>query len=272
MEALMAVFENKTLRKLRNGEAALGFSIRHLHGAVPSLMARAAGFDWLFIDTEHSKTTIQEAAETAAAALSTGVTPIVRVCKGQYADASRLLDNGAMGIVMPHITSAAEAREMVNTLRYPPLGHRGWAGIQPSFGLMPKPTLEMEAVLNKEIMLVAMIESPEGIAEAEAIAEIEGIDVLLIGCSDLTIEMGISGQLEHPQLQEAFASVGKACAKHGKTMGVAGVESEAIAKKYIEAGARFALVCSDHALLLNGTRERTRKLREMLGETPPKTA
>lgn len=264
----MAVFENKTLRKLRSGQPALGLSTRHLIGTVPSLMAAAAGFDWLFIDTEHSKTTIYDAAETAAAALSTGVTPIVRVCKGQLSDATRLLDNGAMGIVMPHVATAEEAAEMVQALRYPPLGHRGWGGVQPVFGFVPQPTLELEPILNDQIMLVAMLESPEGIENADAIAATEGIDVLFIGCSDLTIEMGISGQLEHPRLQAAFATVAEACKRHGKAMGVAGIENETIVKKYIDLGAHFALVASDHALLLNGTRQRVERLRGMLDGAP----
>ena len=116
----MPVIENKTLRRLREGKNAIGFGVRHLHGAVPSLIAAAAGFDWLFIDTEHGHLTIAEASETCLSALSTGVTPIVRVCHGALTEATRLLDNGAMGIIVPHVATPAEAHEIAEALHITP--------------------------------------------------------------------------------------------------------------------------------------------------------
>ena len=85
---------------------------------------RSAGFDWLFLDLEHSALSIETAAQIAVAALDAGIAPIVRVPNGEYSIATRLLDNGALGIVVPHVETADEARMIVEKLRYPPQGHR----------------------------------------------------------------------------------------------------------------------------------------------------
>jgi 2-keto-3-deoxy-L-rhamnonate aldolase RhmA len=119
--------------------------------------------------------------------------------------------------------------------------------------------------LNRNTMLVCMIESLEGLANADAIAAVEGVDVLFIGTSDLTAELGISGQMGHPKVIAAYEAVGAACKKHGKTLGMGGVYDEENAARYVGMGARFLLTGSDHSYIISGADQRINFFRGLPG-------
>ncbi len=252
----MPVFENNTKRKLKAGELALGFGVHHLRTSATAALAAATGHDWLFIDMEHGAFSVQEATQLCLAALPTGVTPLVRVAADALDEGTRCLDNGAMGVVIPHVDTPEHARQIARAFRYPPLGRRSWGGPAVAFGFRAPGNAEAQAVLNAEIMVVAMIESPEGVKNAAAIAAVEGIDALLIGTSDLSAEMGISGQIGHARIAEAYQTVGDACRANGKALGMGGVYDTETARRYIKGGARFVLTGSDHTYLMAGAQAR----------------
>ncbi len=253
----MAIVRNTTKVRLNAGQIALGFGVHHLRTVATPTIAAATGHDWLFIDSEHGAFTVQETTQLCLAALPTGVTPIVRVCAGAIDEATRALDNGALGIVVPHVDTAVEAKRIATAFHYPPMGRRSWGGPAALFGFRPPSNAEAQAAIDAEILTVVMIESPEAVANADAIAAVEGIDVLFIGTSDLTAEMGISGQIGHAKVIDAYRTVGDACRKHGKTLGMGGVYDEANAARYVGMGARFILSGSDHSYLLSGANQRS---------------
>src|SRR5438270_635016 len=191
-EGIMPLVENRTKLKLKNNELALGFGVHHLRTAATAMLAAAADHDCLFIDMEHGAHSVHEATQLCIAALPTGVTPIVRICAGALDEGTRCLDNGALGVIVPHVDTAERAKEIARAFRYPPLGTRSWGGPPAAFGYRAPGNAEAQAALNKTILVVAMIESPQAVANAKEIAAVEGIDALLIGTSDLTAEMGIS--------------------------------------------------------------------------------
>lgn len=260
----MSFVQNTTKRKLREGGIALGFGVHHLRTVATPMLAAATGHDWLFIDTEHGAFSIQEATQLCLAALPLGITPLVRICAGALDEGTRALDNGALGIVVPHVNTAEQARDVAQAFHYPPRGHRSWGGPPAIFGFQPPGSAEAQAIANDEILIAAMIESPEAVENAESIAEVEGIDALLIGTSDLTAEMGISGQMAHPRVQEAYRRVGAACAKHGKFLGMGGVYDRENAARYLGMGARLILAGSDHLYLSAGAAARTSFLRNAI--------
>ena len=257
----MSLIENAAKRKMQSGDVALGFGVHHLRTAAVPMLAKASGHDWLFIDTEHGAFSVQEATQICLAALPHGVTPIVRVCAGALDEGTRALDNGALGIVVPHVDTAKEARRIAEAFRYPPVGHRSWGGPPAAYGFQPPPVAEAQKALNDEILVVAMIESPEAVANADAIAAVDGIDVLLIGTSDLTAEMGVSGQLGHPDVIAAYQTVIDAARKHGKFAGMGGVYDQENAQRYIAMGAQFILSGADHSYIMAGAKARTDFLR-----------
>lgn len=257
----MALPPNALRRRLDEGGLALGFGVHHLRGAAVGMIAAASGFDWLFIDLEHGALSVDDAAQISIAALSQGVTPVVRVCTDALHEATRCLDNGAMGVVIPHVDTAEWAQEVVRACRFPPVGNRSWGGPPFAYGLRAVAAAEAQAALNREILLVCLLETPTAIANAEAIAAVPGVDALMIGTSDLTATMGIPGEIGHPEVRRAYAAVAAACARHGKVLGMGGVYDEVVAPDYVALGARLILGGSDHALLTAGAARRAAFLR-----------
>jgi 2-keto-3-deoxy-L-rhamnonate aldolase RhmA len=252
----MALTINTTRQRLKAGKMALGFGVHHLRTVAAPVLAAASGHDWMFIDTEHGAFSMQETTQLCIAALPTGVTPIVRVCAGAIDEATRALDNGALGIVVPHVDTAAQAKRIADAFHYPPMGHRSWGGPPAVYGYVPPATVEAQAAINAEILTIVMLESPEAIANADAIAAVPGVDVLFIGTSDLTAELGISGQMGHSKVIEAYQRTGDACRSHGKVLGMGGVYDEENASRYVAMGARFLLTGSDHSYLMAGANQR----------------
>ena len=116
---------------------------------------------------------------------------------------------------------------------------------------------EAQKAINDEILTVVMLESPEAVKNAEDIAEVDGVDVLLIGTSDLSSELGIAGQMGHQKIIDAYETVAAACRKHGKVLGMGGVYDEENASRYVGMGARFVLTGSDHNYMLMGANTRS---------------
>ena len=143
------------------------------------------------------------------------------------------------------------------------MGSRSWGGPSALFGYKAPGAAEAQAAINPEILVVAMIESTEGLANAAGIAAVEGIDGLLIGTSDLTAEMGISGQILHPRVEDAYRSVGAACRKAGKFLGMGGVYELDAMKRYVDLGARFILTGSDHGYILAGATLQSASVRKL---------
>ncbi len=253
----MALTINTTRQRLKAGKMALGFGVHHLRSVAAPILAAGTGHDWMFIDAEHGAFNIQEITQLCIAALPTGVTPIVRVCAGALDEATRALDNGALGIVVPHVDTAADAKRIAAAFYYPPMGHRSWGGPPAIYGYQAPATAEAQAAINNEILTIVMLESPVAIENAEAIAAVPGVDVLFIGTSDLTTELGISGQMGHSDVIEAYRTVGEACRKFGKVLGMGGVYDEENASRYVAMGARFLLTGSDHSYIMSGASQRS---------------
>jgi 2-keto-3-deoxy-L-rhamnonate aldolase RhmA len=257
----MTLLAQDALSRIRSGQLALGFGVHHLRGAAVPMLARAAGFDFLFIDAEHGAIATPEISQIAIAALGLGVVPIVRVCAGALDEGTRALDNGALGLVVPHVDTPEEARRLVEAFRFAPMGHRSAGGANAAFGYRPPPAAEAQKALNAEILIIPMIETPQAVQNAEAIAAIPGIDALLIGTNDLVLEMGLPGQIGHERVREAYETVGVACRRHNKVLGMGGVYDEELARRYIGLGARLVLGGNDHGLLLGAATQRAGFLR-----------
>jgi len=257
----MPLLCSEALNRIRSGGLTLGLGVHHLRGAAVPLLARAAGYDWLFIDSEHGTITPHDISQICLAALPVGVAPIVRVCTGALDEGTRALDNGALGIIVPHVDTPEQARRLVDAFRFAPLGHRSTGGPPAQFGYRPPGAAELQRTLNAEVLVIPMIETPQAVENAEAIAAIAGIDALLIGTNDLSLEMGIPGQVGHERVRAAYRQVAAACRKHGKVLAMGGVYDQELASLYIGMGARMILAGSDHNLLLEAATRRAEFLR-----------
>jgi 2-keto-3-deoxy-L-rhamnonate aldolase RhmA len=253
---------NIARERLERGELSLGVGIRIVRTVEIAKAMMSAGLDWLFIDLEHGALSIETASQIAVAALDAGISPIVRIPNGEFSIATRLLDNGALGIVVPHVETADEARLIVEKLRYPPQGRRAVFSSVPQLDFKPMQPADM-AALNAANLITVMLESPTAIDNAPEIAAVPGIDVLLIGTNDLCVEMGIPGELGHAKVTAAYECMIAACRKHGKWPGMGGIYDEPLMQRYIGMGARFILAGGDLGFLLGAATDRTEFLRKM---------
>jgi len=222
------------------------------------------GYDWLFIDMEHNSMDIDIASQISVAAQDAGITPIVRVPDFAHHHATRVLDCGAMGIVFPHVDDATTAQRLVSNCLYPPKGHRSMTGVLPQLDFKQKPIAEVAKLINDNMLIVIMLESPEAISNVDSIAEVEGVDVILIGTNDLCMEMGIPGDYNNPKVKEAYRKVIEACKKHGKTPGMGGVYNEELMSEYIGMGMKFILSGSDLSFMMQSASQRSNKLRSFV--------
>ena len=256
----MTTVGNLARERLERGELSLGVGIRVIGGVEIAKAMKSVGFDWLFIDLEHGALSIETVSQMCVAALDIGISPLVRVPNGEYSLATRLLDNGAVGIVVPHVETAQEASRIADRLRYPPQGHRGVFSMMPQFEY--KPTADFTTSLNNSNLIAVMLESAAAIDNAEAIAAVPGIDVLLIGTNDLCIEMGVPGELGHAKIVDSYERMIAACRKHAKWPGMGGVYDEELMRRYIDMGARFILSGSDLGFLMDSASRRLSLLRK----------
>jgi 4-hydroxy-2-oxoheptanedioate aldolase len=247
---VMQKLVNVAKDRLAQGGLALGMGVRAVRGVEVARIMKTAGYDFLFIDLEHGATSVETAAAISVAALDAGICPIVRVPHDELPLGARCLDAGALGIVIPHVDSAEEARTMADAFRFAPLGHRSIGGAYPQFGFAPASAQQVVSGLNQATLVVAMIETPRAVEKVDAIAAVPGIDVLLMGTNDLCLEWDIPGQLDSERVVAAIDAVVGACRKHGKWPGLGGVYGKELMQRYIGRGMRFVLAGNDISLLL----------------------
>jgi 2-keto-3-deoxy-L-rhamnonate aldolase RhmA len=249
-EKCMSLVPNHALAQLRAGKLAVGLGVRNARTVDIAQIAKTCGFDWLFVDGEHSSMDLDTAAQISGASLAVGVTPLVRVAGLEHWHASRILDNGAQGVVFPHIDTHAEAERAAAHCRFPPVGKRSMGGGLQQVGFAPLPVGEVARAVNEQTMVVVMIESPQGVANADEIASVKGVDALLVGTNDLCFEMGIPGQFNDPRVADAYQRVIGACRKHGKHAGMGGMYTPELIQRYVEMGVRLVLSGNDFSLLM----------------------
>ena len=255
---------NPAKARLSQGELAIGMGVRGLRTVEVARVMKTAGYDFLFIDLEHGPTSVETAYSISVAALDAGIAPLIRVPHGELALGTRCLDGGGLGVVIPHVDAVEEARAMVDAFKFGPIGHRSISGGYPHFGFASVGAKDVVTALNDATLVVAMLETPRAIENAEQIAAVPGIDVLLLGTNDLCLELGIPGQLEHERVVNAIDAVVRVCQKHGKWPGLGGVYGKDLAKRYISRGMRFVLAGNDLGMLLAAAQDQQTFFRSCL--------
>jgi 4-hydroxy-2-oxoheptanedioate aldolase len=259
------VLRNHMKEKLARGEVVSSITVRLVRGIEIARIAKTAGFDSLYVDLEHSSFSLETTGQICMAALAAGITPLVRV--PSVAAVSRVLDGGALGIIAPHVRSAADARAYVAAAKFPPLGERSAAGPLPHLHYRSFPAAEADAALNEATLLMVQFESAEAIANAEEIAAVDGVDMVMIGTNDLLADWGLAGQYEHPRVREAYAATIAACRRHGKHVGVGGLASRPqLAAEFVRMGARYVSTGTDLGFLLAACAAKAKEVRDMAVE------
>ena len=234
-------FPNHFKKDLLAGKRLIG-CWSSLSNAITTEILGVAGFDWLLLDGEHAPNDVATFVPQLMALKDSRSAPVVRPSWNNTVEIKRLLDSGFYNFLIPFIQSAEEARQAVAATRYPPMGIRGVSVSQRSnrFGTVPNYFAEV----NDHICVGVQIESRAGVADAGAIAAVDGVDCLFVGPSDLAAGYGHLGNAAHPEVQAAIASVFADAKAHGKPSGIL-APIEADARRYMEMGATFVAVGSD---------------------------
>jgi len=258
------IIHNIVKDKLARDEVVASMTVRLVRGVEIARLAATAGFDMIYIDLEHSTLTLEATGQICQAALSAGVTPMVRVPANTPDQIQRVLDAGALGIIAPGVRSAEEARAIVAASKFAPLGERGAGGPLPQLEFRSFPAAEANAAVNGATMVIVQFESAEAIDKAEDIASVEGVDMVLIGVNDLLAGLGLPGQFEHPKVRDAYAQTIAACRKYGKHVGVGGLSTRPqLAAEFIAMGARLLSTGTDIQFLSAAMAEKARQVREI---------
>jgi 2-keto-3-deoxy-L-rhamnonate aldolase RhmA len=250
---------------MRAGDVALGMIVRLARSADIARIAKASGHDFIFIDGQHSLFSVETVGHIAQTALAIGVAPLVRVRSCDDPSTSVILDNGATGIIFPDVNSADDARRAVAACKFPPIGKRSVSGGYPNFDFRAVPLTQAVPALNDSTLVVCMIETVEGLANVEAIAAVDGVDVIHVGCNDLLTAMGLPGKFGCPEIVAAIAHVIAAAKKHGKFAGLGGERDMARQLAFIKSGVRFVTTQTDIGFLMAAANQRTAEIRNGLG-------
>jgi 2-dehydro-3-deoxyglucarate aldolase len=242
-------FPNGFKRDLLAGKKLIG-CWSSLANAITTEVLGIAGFDWILLDGEHSPNDVGTFIPQLMALKDSPSAPFVRPTSNNVVEIKRLLDAGFYNFLVPFVENANEARRAVAATRYPPQGVRGVSVSQRSnrYGTVSNYFKE----INDQICVAVQIESRAGVQACRDIAEVEGVDCIFVGPSDLAAGFGHLGNAGHADVQKAIAAVfadAKAC---GKAIGIlAPVETDA--RRYMEMGANFVAVGSDLGVFRSAT-------------------
>jgi 4-hydroxy-2-oxoheptanedioate aldolase len=210
-----------------------------------------SGLDWTLIDGEHSPIGLESTLALLQAVAPYPITPMVRVPSADPTWIKQVLDVGAQNLLVPMVNSAADAESAVAATRYPPRGIRGVGSALARAGQWSR--IENYLQRAHEITsLTVQIETDAAVHNAHAIAEVDGVDAVFIGPSDLAASMGLLGQQEHPDVVDAVERTIAAVRAAGTPVGVNAFNPET-ARRYLDAGASFALVAADVSILARAT-------------------
>jgi 2-keto-3-deoxy-L-rhamnonate aldolase RhmA len=253
---------NRAKARLREGGVAIGTMISEWRTEEAGYLLAAAGFDFVVIDTEHASANWETVQTISRAARSAGIAPLVRVTDTIYSLLARALDAGALGVMVPHVETAAEAREVVRCVKYPPDGERGFGlrGAVTDYEAVPHE--KVMAWSNAETLVLAQIESARALDNLDDIASTPGIDVLLVGPNDLSVSLGEPGDLMHQKLQDAYRHVAEVAARHRIVGGLHPGDLKVV-ECGCAAGMRCLMYSSDVRMLLGAARQAVQGLRAL---------
>src|SRR5579862_4556821 len=259
------LLKNGVKELFKQDKVALGMIARLGRSGDIARIAKTTGHDFIFVDGQHALYSVETTGHIAQVALGCGVVPMARVRSCDDPDTQVILDNGIMGIVFPDINTAAEAKRAVDRCKFPPIGKRSVSGSYTMFDFRAVSTGDAVTAINDATLVVCMIETQEGLDNVDAIAAVEGVDVVHVGSNDLMTSLGKPGAYGTPAHMAALDKVFAAAKKHGKIPGVGGDRNVPRQVEFIKKGARILTTNSDIAFMTAEATRVTGELRKALG-------
>ncbi len=256
---------NPVTRALKAGKVCIG-ACTISFGSVPTAQIfGVAGFNFNYFDLEHSQTTIDQFGAMCVASKLAGIVPIAGPSSIADHLIGRPLDAGAMGVIVPHVSTAEETERIVQYARYAPIGIRGLISPGILTGFESPDGSEWVESQNREILVAIKVESGTGIDNIEEIAAVPGLDAILIGPGDLSTTLGIPGQTTHPDVVDCIERMLAAAKKNG-VAGGSHVGTAADTELWADKGATFMSLSFDAAFLLDASTAAMDDARARLGD------
>ena len=238
----------KIKKKLQNGEIVLGTIISEVRNPNIAYMLAQCGFEFFIIDNEHGTYNYETISNMIAAARGAGISVIVRIPEIKRESILKPLDSGAAGLLVPMVNTAEEAEEVVRHAKYPPTGMRGAALRRPHNLYTKVNASEYLQQANDNTFIAVQAETTTSIENINEIASTEGVDCIFVGPFDLSISLGIPGQINHELEIAAIEKIASACKKHNKIAGILMFDQELLAQ-WINKDFKFAVYSSDISML-----------------------
>jgi len=249
--------------KMRRGQPSIGSWLSMAHPSIAEILAMA-GYDWVVIETEHTAIDVSEVLRLIIAIEQRGAVPLVRLAWNDPIQAKSVLDSGAAGVLVPMVNSRADAELAVNMTKYPPLGFRG-VGLARAQGYGEHFT-DYVTNANEDTLLIVQIEHKDAVANIDEILSVPGIDGTFIGPYDLSLSLGIPGQLTHPDIVAAKRRVLDATLARGLVAGVHFVHPDTAAedcRQAVKQGYRFIAMGTDILFLGDSARALHKSIKDL---------
>lgn len=245
---------NRLKQRLAEGKLSVGTMVAEFRQTAVIQALVNGGLDWVIIDNEHGVFGPESLGELSRMARLVGVTPIVRVPALTYEQISPALDGGAQGVMLPRVTSAAEVRDAVSIVKYPPVGRRGSALGRGHTEFKGGDVVQMMADSNRETFVIVQIETLEALEHLDEILAVPGVDAALVGPNDLSIALGVAGKMRDPLLASAIERVMAACAAH-QVHAAIHTNDVTLTAEWAGRGIRLVSISSDIGFLQKAAKE-----------------
>jgi 4-hydroxy-2-oxoheptanedioate aldolase len=254
--------KNLLKRKLAAGGTAVGTWCMLPSSFTVDVIA-SAGMDFVVIDMEHGAMSYQTAEEMVRAAEAHGCQPVVRVGEGTDADILHALEIGSNAVLVPHVSTAAEARRVAAAARYAPEGSRGLSPYTRNHGYTHVGLAESMRAANENVLVGVLVEGREGLKNLASIARVKGLDVVYLGVYDLSQSLGVPGRLDHPKVMAAVETCARLLGRAGKVFGTF-TNDLGMARELIRRGVRFVAHGSDGLALKTAYADLSRAYRSLV--------
>jgi 4-hydroxy-2-oxoheptanedioate aldolase len=239
--------------KLARNEPAL-ITCLHLTDASLYELVSLMGFDGIWMDMEHHGYTVETATNLMRASRVGRTDIMARPAKGEFMRLGRMLEAGALGVLYPRCDDADEAAEVVKWVKFAPLGRRGFDGGNPDQPYCAMDMSEYVRFANEQTWVAIQLEEQSAVDNAEAIAAVEGVDIIFLGPADFSVISGIPGQFNHPKVQKAVEKIARAAKNTGKHWGLP-VGTAQRAQELMDMGARFICHGADLVWVMNALKK-----------------
>ena len=252
---------NRIRAKLADGKTVVGTMLVELRQPSVMTLLAGAGLDFVLIDNEHGPFSVETIADLSRAARDAGITPIVRIPELTYAHVTQALDGGAQGIMLPRVTEPGQVELCVACMKYVPQGRRGAVLARGHTAFRGGPLADTLAAMNRETFLIIQIETAEALSRLDELLAVPGVDAALIGPTDLSVALGVAGQMDSPKLVRAIEQTLAACAAHGVIPAIH-TNDIAMTAAWAKRGMRLVSINSEVGHLMAGIRAAVTEIRK----------